>query len=244
MFAKDPSPYEIYNDLDSEVYTFFKVLRNTPNALREQLRYTPLSRQLVAEYNDDNLNSLGEIERAARFYLLALSSFAGKLGGFPVRSGFRRDKQTRTISHGQYSKRKIDNLDQFAERLRAVIIENLDFAELIGRYDWDEALFYCDPPYLDKQHYGITFNYKQHVKLSKVLAAIEGKVILSYYPHPDLDTLYPRSYWHYSSREVVKQAGKGKHEKESKATELLIMNYNPKEDKWRGREQSSMEAFM
>lgn len=250
LFRKNLSPYEVYNDLYSEVYIFFKELRDSTTQLVDFLRYTPPSRQLVEEYGEIDPTELSTIERAARFFLLStltysgIGKFAPKSGyaTFPIRSGYRRDQDYRNIGAGQRYKSKVDHLFVFAERLRNVIIENLDFQALISKYDYEDCLFYVDPPYMGRDLYSVTFTEDDHYALSELLHTIEGKVIISYYPSDELSGLYSPSKWTYDSKEVERQVAKGTNSPR-KAVELLIMNYDPRKDKWRGRGQTAIDQF-
>jgi len=57
-----------------------------------------------------------------------------------------------------------------------------------------------------------------------------------------LDELYPKPRWYYVEKIVTKQAMKGT-KKAEKATELLIMNYDPMKDKWRPRNQTALDQW-
>ncbi|MCL2004695.1 MAG: DNA adenine methylase [Planctomycetaceae bacterium] len=51
LFAKEPSPVEIYNDLYSDLVTFYRVLRN-PKTYKKLIRFlenSPYSRELFYE---------------------------------------------------------------------------------------------------------------------------------------------------------------------------------------------------
>src|SRR5437762_10159807 len=45
LLNRDPSPVETYNDIDGEVATFFRVLRNESNQLVKAIALTPFSRE-------------------------------------------------------------------------------------------------------------------------------------------------------------------------------------------------------
>jgi len=245
LFEKGLSPYEIFNDLDDDVYLFFHALRYATDDLIEFLEACPYSRKLFEKWAKADVTKMDAIERAGRFFLLTTLSFSGIPGkwSFPIRSGFRRDQDYRNIGETQTYVRKIEALKDFAKRLQNVTIEHLDCNEVIDRYDSPIACFYCDPPYLDKDLYGIPFPWKKHLSLSKVLNNIYGKAIISYYPHPDLEDFYPPDKWHYVERVVTKQAGKGKSLKDRQVKELLIMNYDPLVDKFRDKDQTAIDSF-
>jgi DNA adenine methylase len=89
----------------------------------------------------------------------------------------------------------VDGLTQVAERLLRVQIENSDALEVIKRYDRENTLFYCDPPYPpeirgDIRAYGYEMDAIDHRKLANVLRNCKGKVALSGYKCGLLDELY------------------------------------------------------
>jgi len=86
-------------------------------------------------------------------------------------------------------------LQDIAERLLPVQIENRPALECIELYDAPETLFYCDPPYLhetrgDAKAYGFEMQEKDHRQLARVLKKCRGKVALSGYRHPLMDELF------------------------------------------------------
>lgn len=78
-----------------------------------------------------------------------------------------------------------------AERLKNVVIENLDFEHLIKTYDRETALFYMDPPYYQaEKYYPDRFQPEDHERLKDVVDQIKGKVIISYNDCQEIRKLY------------------------------------------------------
>jgi len=122
----------------------------------------------------------------------------------------------------------LKRLIQIRKRLETVQIENLDFRQIIEKYDSERALFFLDPPYIEKEHYyETTFTEKDHIELAKMLKNIKGKFILSYYPHPLIDEYYKT--FNIQTKEVtITSCGitvNSKQKIRPKATELLIKNF-------------------
>lgn len=92
-------------------------------------------------------------------------------------------------------------------------IYNLDYQEIISKYDSESSFFYVDPPYKNREHYYINhdFNQDSHFELSQILSNIKGKFALSYYYFPEIDEWY-KDYRVVSNRTLM-------------GTEYLIMNY-------------------
>jgi DNA adenine methylase len=76
LFAKEPSPREILNDLNGEVTNFFRVAKHRPAALAEMFERETIHagrfRELLAADSHD------ELERALRFAYLAWYSYGSK----------------------------------------------------------------------------------------------------------------------------------------------------------------------
>jgi DNA adenine methylase len=72
LLNRNPSPVEVYNDRDSDVTNFFKVLRDHRDELLEKISLTPFSREefkYAIEMQNDN--SLSDIEKARLFFIRA-----------------------------------------------------------------------------------------------------------------------------------------------------------------------------
>ena len=69
-------------------------------------------------------------------------------------------------------------------------LENLDFAEVIARYDSPDTLFYCDPPYSGTTGYACRFTMDDHARLRDALTAIKGRAVVSLNDCPETRRLY------------------------------------------------------
>ena len=92
-------------------------------------------------------------------------------------------------------------------------ILNVDYKEVISKYDSPETFFYLDPPYMGREKYYINhdFNENSHYELSSILNNIKGRFALSYYYFDGIKELYPNC--RFESKKTIM------------GTELLIMNY-------------------
>jgi DNA adenine methylase len=89
----------------------------------------------------------------------------------------------------------VDALNEIAERLLRVQIENRPAIDVIRLYDSPTTLFYCDPPYLhatrgDTKAYGFEMEIVQHGELASILNACQGKVAISGYRCDFMDEMY------------------------------------------------------
>lgn len=189
FFAKPPAPYEVVNDLDRQVTTFFQCLRDQPSDLIAQLWATPYSREefVTALQEADNLSTL---EAARAFFIRHNQGFSGKAsseGDWGV---------SQVVSRGMASQpakwqTKITLLAGAADRLRNTMIEHQDFAQVIARYATRETLIYSDPPYLPetrtgdgKGDYRHEMTKDEHIRLLDVLTGVDAMVMLSGYDSP------------------------------------------------------------
>jgi len=220
LLNKPRSDVEIYNDLDSEIVQFLETMRDRTDEVIEWVRNTPHSREIHEKYCeqiDKGFEYDDPIERAGSFFYLRCTSFNG---GYPYSSYNGTTRQKRP----QEKNNRAIRLKECARRLLEVQLENLDFEELIDRYDRDVTLFYCDPPYVDvgDQFYSHDGEF-DHQRLIQSLADVDGHWIVSYTDPPDgLEDV----------SEVIKEQDRSVHMTmgdNSTNTERLFMNYDPRD---------------
>jgi DNA adenine methylase len=198
LLAKAPSPMETVNDIDGDLMTFWRVLRDQPEALARACALTPHSRgEHQAAFNRE---ALDEVERARRVFVLLTQGRAGQL----VRTGWRNYvNASSSPSYGmpEYLTAYVERLALAAERLQHVSLECQPAIDVIGRYgDASSSLLYVDPPYLGDTR-GHAYSYKhemrhegQHRELSEALHGAAAAVVLSGYSSPLYDDLYADWY--------------------------------------------------
>ena len=187
LFAKKPSPVEVYNDLDSGLVNFFRTLRDPEKFEKLHLlaSLTPWSRE---EYNFCRKTwkqCKDDVERAYRWYIAARMSFSGQFGagwGFDVTESSRgmAEECSKWLS-------MIKGLPEIHNRLMRVQIEHNDFRKIVKTYDTPNTLFYCDPPYVPDTRkdggYTHEMTIEDHEELIELLLQAKGMVILSGYRH-------------------------------------------------------------
>jgi DNA adenine methylase len=229
LINRDPSPVETYNDLDGEVVDFFRALRDHKEELVEAIGLTPFARQefelAVAAPDDD----LSVVERARRFFVRARQ----------VRTGLAQKASSGRWAHCLLTSRagmagavsrwlgSVEDLPEIAQRLLRVQIEHAPAVEVIRRYDSEQTLFYCDPPYPhgsrgDSNAYAHEMTDLQHRDLADVLHHVRGKVALSGYHGSLMDDLY--GDWH-----CIEAPLKNCHSVKTPRMEVLWINYDPAE---------------
>jgi len=144
LFNKQPSRNEVLNDLNEDIITFYRVLRDRREELKEYLRLIPYHEQQYREWKaewDRQWRPDDEIKHAGILYFLQRASFGGD------QTGFRAVASGRKNSSNQFFN-SLDRLDSFSDRLEGVILHNCDYADIIEKYaDNDDTLLYLDPPY-------------------------------------------------------------------------------------------------
>lgn len=106
-------------------------------------------------------------------------------------------------------------------------VENLDFEDVIKKYDSPTTHFYCDPPYYRTENYYANhdFGTETHQRLANVLKGIKGSFSLSYYYFDKLEEWFPKDKYNWISKDFHKNAMAKPGKEQTKGTELLIMNY-------------------
>lgn len=184
LLNKEPSPVEVYNDIDGDVVNLFWALRERGEELQRLLQLTPYAREGFIACLDNCDNSL---ERARRTFVRFRQGFNGK-GGTPADWHYNISLSRRGIAAvvSQWLSAIDDVLPQVVARLRLVQIEQRDALDMITRYDRPETLFYCDPPYMaesrvDTRSYDHEMSDEKHHQLLAILRELRGMVVLSGY---------------------------------------------------------------
>jgi DNA adenine methylase len=166
--------YIIYNDLDKWLYTTFKVIQDDEKRkkLIEKLELAFRHREIFNEFKEsyEKEENLEDIEIAFRYIYLTQTSYGGSINSF----------RTNKKSGGDYLNQPITPLKQFTYLLKNWIIENLDFRDLIKKYDSKTTFFYLDPPYLTGgKSYKFNFTIKDFKDLKDLCDNIEGYYLLN-----------------------------------------------------------------
>lgn len=106
-------------------------------------------------------------------------------------------------------------------------VENMDFADVIDKYDSPTTYFYADPPYWKTENYysNHDFDVNDHLRLANKLKSIKGKFSLSYYDFNLLSEWFPKDKFTWKSKLFAKAAAARKGVSQNMGEEILIMNY-------------------
>lgn len=210
LLAKAPSKLETVNDLDGDIITFWRILRDHPEELERVGALTPHSRaeHLLSRDRDD----VDDIERARRVWVALTQGRGGQL----MRTGWRHHVEAAGTSMGLpgYLAGYLDRMPPAARRLRHVSLECRPALDVIESYGASPtALLYVDPPYLGGTR-GTTHAYRhemrdeaEHRELAEALHQVQAAVVLSGYDAPLYDELYDG----WDRVEFAAYSGQGNH---------------------------------
>lgn len=214
----------------------------------EPLKKWDFYKSIYKEYQkntflDDMNFDIPDFEKAAIYAFLITSahnSVYPRSAGF---NGYKKDKDKikletliKKLKNNTYTK-KLQSITEFY---------NIDFEELILKYDSEDTYLYLDPPYHrpdvngddDAKRlswYGAdkdgVFGPASHRRLLELIKTTKCRWSLSYYYFPLLEELLPRDKYRWTEKEVFRSSAQGGNnadtkKKQSNGVELLIMNYD------------------
>lgn len=181
FFNKEKSKVEVYNDVNSDLVNFFRILRYHPEPLIQELELVPNSREEFEAYLQHP--GFTDIQKAARWFFLNANSFGGRNEYF---AASKKSGGGASSSNGN----PMSSLRETAQRFDKVAVENLDFSECLRRYDSPETLFFLDPPYIRGATYKDRMALDQHRLLAEILPSLKGHWLLTYDDVPEVREWY------------------------------------------------------
>lgn len=226
FFKKEPSTIEIYNDLEENVYSLFKVLvdKELFAEFKQLCDLTPYSAQLREEYKKDlKSKELSLLDRAYRYFFINRCSINGT-GGFSSSFLVRRKM---SYSTSQYLG-AVDKLTEVHQRLSRVIVHKMDAFKIIPKYDKKDVFFYMDPPYHQSTRGNMRYDFdmgdgKQSEFIDMLLGLENARVLLSGYDNEEGDRLMENG-WKKSSFTLARGGNTARVGTDS-VTEVIWMNY-------------------
>lgn len=196
LLAKPVVKLETVNDLDADLVTFWRVLRDQPAALARACILTPHARgELRAAWD----STTDEIETARRVWVILTQGRGATLRD--AKTGWKHfvDPGGTTVGMPGYLQAYVERMSTVACRLSSVSLECMPALDLIAKYGaHDDVLLYVDPPYLGSTR-GWGLNYRHEMKdpadhraLAEALHAARAACVISGYPSELYDhELYP-----------------------------------------------------
>ena len=214
LLNKPPSPIEVLNDIDSEVVNIFRVAQDEAKfkELKHRLEWTLYSRAEFVRALDilQNETITDPVLRAWAFFVAQNQGFSGQ--------------NSRSSSEGNWSRsftnnkaaafaNKVASIEIVRNRLKNVLLDNIDAIACIQFWDSPDTLFYLDPPYVHdtrilKEAYHHEADHDHHRLLVDTLLAIKGQAVLSGYTHKIYEPLLENG-WHKVEIDTVCSAAGG-----------------------------------
>jgi DNA adenine methylase len=230
---------EVVNDLDGEICSLFRVLRDPAQSreLKRLLVLTPFAR---SEFELSYLPAQDPIEQARRTIARSFMGF-GSAAASGQDTGFRNDASRSYTTPATDWANYPDALDFFTQRLRGVVVENMPALQLLEKFDGPDTLHYQDPTYLpetrsQKRRQGHCYRYemtvKEHGQLAEFNHASRSMVVISGYASDLYDLeLYPD--WHRIERQTFADGARPR-------VEVLWLNVSAHDALKSGSAQQSM----
>ena len=229
----------VYNDFNPLNYNLFQCIQNPTELLKAveaipcQQRgvevtppeYKELFNQYQKELFADGFTVNGpDYEVAAKYAYILTQVFSGSK---PETSNFI-DLKGKYKSKYLTFRDKLKNEKWVKKFVSITHVENMDFEEVIKKYDSPTTYIYLDPPYWKTENYysNHDFDRDDHERLANVLNDVQGKFSLSYYDFDLLHDWFPENDFVWVSKDFAKAAAAKKGKAQTKGTELLIMNYS------------------
>ena len=226
--------WRTYNDINKQLYHFFKTLREQPDELVRQIGLTPRSRHEFEISRDSELweNNLSDIEKARRTFISVSQSILSIMRGTASWSYSLATKEGGRKPSPNVMR---DRVERVAREIAMVNLENKPWDDILQRYDDEGVLMYLDPPYLMEVRCGAkAYQYEmerdEHVKMLKMIHQAKSKVILSGYDNDLYDDILDG--WHKSVSEprVMRSTSSFLDEdtrEDKKRIEVCWTNYKP-----------------
>ena len=224
FFRKEKAKWNVLNDKDNNIVNLYMCIIHELDKLVEYLNWIPRSREVFEEWRTDikvkkDIN-IPDPYQAAKYFYCIRHSF-NKLIHTPL--SMVKDMNKNWEEEFKYSREKIGGST----------IENLDFGELVDRYNPRKGDFwYLDPPYFiatDKgDYYQHNFNAEDHLRLKDKIDKIDkegGKFMVSYDYREEVYDLYKE----YDVRviDLKSYSGCTDDARKKERKEYLILNYKP-----------------
>jgi DNA adenine methylase len=228
----------VYNDFNPLNHNLFKCLQN-PSELQRALDAIPVQqlgvlqtpdifREQFNQYQAEVFNSgftcnVPDYQAAAKYVYVLTQVFSGSK---PETSSFIDLKGKYRCKYLSF-RDKLSKPDWLEHFLKITDVENMDFEDVITKYDSEKTYIYLDPPYWKTENYysNHDFDREDHQRLANTLKHIKGKFSLSYYDFDLLHDWFPENMYRWERKSFAKAAAAKKGVKQNLGEELLILNY-------------------
>jgi len=228
----------VYNDFNPLNYNLFKCVQN-PSELQRALDSIPVQQLGVSNTPDDFKNTFIEYQTeifnsgftattpdylsAAKYVYVVTQVFSVSK---PETSSFIDLKGKYRCKYLSF-RDKLSKPDWVEHFTKITDVENMDFEDLIVKYDAPTTFHYVDAPYWKTENYysNHDFDRQDHERLANVLQQVKGKFGMSYYDFELLHTWFPQNQYKWEKKLFAKAAAAKKNTKQNMGEELFIMNF-------------------
>lgn len=205
----------VYNDFNPLNYNLFKCVQN-PSELQRHMDIIP-TQQFGVSVTDEiyktrfrdfqtELFSSGltinypDYTLAAKYVYVVTQVFSGSK---PETSSFI-DLKGKYRSKYLTFRDKLSSPKWLEHFMRITHVENLDFQQVIEKYDSPATYIYLDPPYWKTENYysNHDFDRNDHERLANVLRSCQSKFSLSYYEFDLLHEWYPKDSYRWETKKI------------------------------------------
>mgnify|MGYP003625867723 FL=1 len=226
LFRKKRVERNIVNDFDNDIVNLYMSIADNFDEFSHYIYWFPRSRKLFQDFQSEILSTKSEIEipdakRAAMYYYVTKNAFnKNPYNVLSKGEGRKVNWHTDLLKELKWSRKMMNG----------ILIENLDFRELVKRYEpQKDDCWYLDPPYVvageKKTYYFHDFTQDDHNDLKDVCDKIhqnKAKFMVSYDNRDSIRDLFKEYY----VREI-KTKYSGATDKAKERIELVITNYEP-----------------
>ena len=228
----------VYNDFNPLNYNLFQCVQNPSELQRvmdeievQQVGVIDTSIELKEKFNTFQSEIFGEGFKVGNCDYIAAAKYVYVLS--QVFSGSKPETSSFIDLKGKYRSKYLAFRDKLSKPnwvdhfLKITDVENLDFQDVIEKYDSPSTYFYVDPPYWKTENYysNHDFDRDDHERLAIALNNVQGKFSLSYYDFELLHDWFPETKNRWEKKEFAKAAAAKKGTKQNMGEELLILNY-------------------
>lgn len=214
LFRKTPSKVEIINDINSDLVTLYRVVKNHLEEFIRTLKWLLVARDEFDRFMLQDVETLTDIQRAVRFFYVMKTGYGARIkspswgiaASAPSRFNLLRIEEELSDAH---------------LRLSRVYVENRPYKTVIDRFDRADTFFYVDPPYWGCEDYygpGI-FSKADFQSLAEQLGSIKGRFIMSINDTPEIRRIFSAFKIRQVKTRYTTAATGGK-----QVTELLVSN--------------------
>jgi DNA adenine methylase len=79
LFKKEESEVEIINDINTDLVTLYRVIKNHLEEFIRYLKWILVSRDEFGRFRDENPDTLTDIQKAVRFYYLLKNGYSSRI---------------------------------------------------------------------------------------------------------------------------------------------------------------------